>query len=96
MGAGSGVRFEAESTYTQNFPGHAVEPRRPPPPAVAVKNPARFDGTTTNGATYTSHPIEPRQVSDFKSPPPHQLPCQRRPSWAGLQAATLTYRAASC
>ncbi len=63
--AGSDVKFDAESTYHSNFPAFQVEPRPRPPPAVAAKNPARFDGTTTNGETYKAHQIEPHQVCTF-------------------------------
>ena len=61
------MKFDAESTYHSNFPAFQVEPRPRPPPAVVAKNPARFDGTTTNGETYKAHQIEPHQVCTFSS-----------------------------
>lgn len=60
--AGSGVKFEAQSTYAGNFHAHEIALRPPQPPVVAVTNPTRFDGTTTNKETYKQHPIEPRKV----------------------------------
>lgn len=62
LNAGSGVKFDAESTYHNTFPAYPIEPRPRPPPVAAEKNPARFDGTTTNDETYKAHIIEPRQV----------------------------------
>lgn len=48
--------------YHSSYPAFPIEPKPRPPPAVAAKNPARFDGTTTNGETYKAHTIAPHQV----------------------------------